>query len=61
MDIAGIKNANLVEYNERRDFVRTCSGCSGRRTPTGVKVDLGLSLPKVGRAHVLPVADVPSY
>jgi protease-4 len=54
IEIAGIKNANLVEYNERRDL-SDLFRMFGETKAHGVKVDIGLNMPKLqaGRMYFL--------
>ena len=53
-EIAGIKRANLVEFRQRID-IADLLGIFGKSESRGIKVDLGLELPKLqaGRLYFL--------
>jgi protease-4 len=53
-EIAGIKHANIVEYRQRVDLADLL-GILGKSESRGIKVDLGLELPKLqaGRLYFL--------
>ena len=50
-DIAGIREANLVEYRQRRD-ISDLFGLFGESQSRAVKVDLGLDMPKLQAGHL---------